>query len=141
MRLPTLLFRVTAGCCATYRLCGVQRAFWNRNERWIDAVLLCDASLNGTHRCNRLACPCGVLFGSGIGFRALLLCSLVSKRVFKVFWTQVRKNALCLQTLSRKDGEALQKFSKFDTGVSILCRFIVNCVLSCLTRNAGCLFT
>ena len=48
---------------------------------------------------------------------------------------QILKKSVCLQTLSQKDGEALQKLSKFDTGVTIVCRFTVNHVLSCLLRK------
>ena len=40
-----------------------------------------------------------------------------------------------------EDGEALQKFSEFDTGVNIFCRFTGNRALCFLPRNAGCLFT
>ena len=73
-------------------------------------MLLCGASLNGVHYCNRLACPCGVLLWSGIGFRALCLCSIVSKRAFIALWIQILTENLCFQTLSQKNGEALHKF-------------------------------
>ena len=46
---------------------------------------------------------------------------------------QILKKALCLQTLSQKYGEALQKILKFDTGCNIFCRFTENRELCCLT--------
>ena len=71
-------------------LCSVStvwtvKALWNRNKRWIRVVLLCGGLLNGVPCCNCLACTCGVLLWSGIGFRVHCLCSIISKRVFKTF--------------------------------------------------------
>ena len=40
---------------------------------------------------------------------------------------QIQKKAVFLQSLSQKDGEALQRFLKFDTRVNIVCHFIVKC--------------
>ena len=51
------------------------------------------------------------------------------------------KKALCLQTLSQKDGEALHKFLEFDIGMNIFCRFTANRALCCLPLNVGCFFT
>ena len=45
----TLLIRVAAVCCTTCWLCEVWEAFWNWNKRWIYAMLLSGASLNGIH--------------------------------------------------------------------------------------------
>ena len=44
--------------CDVSTIWSVER---NQDKRWIGVVLWCVASLNGTHRCNRLACLCGVL--------------------------------------------------------------------------------
>ena len=87
-------------------------------------MFLCGASLNGVPCCNHLACPCGVLLWSAINFQALCLCSIVFKWVFKVFWVQIPKGILWFQMLSRKDGEALQKFSDFDTGSTFSAAFL-----------------
>ena len=54
---------------------------------------------------------------------------------------QILKKAVCLQSLSRKDGEALQKFLEFDTIVNIVCRLTVKCVFCCLLQKAGSLLT
>ena len=104
-------------------------------------MLLCGASLNGVPCYNHLACPCGVLWWSDIGFRALCLCTIIFKPVFKDFWMQRLKVNLCLKTLNQKDGKALQKFLEFDTSVNILCRFTINRTLCCVPQNGGCLST
>ena len=61
--------------------------------------------------------------------------SFVFKRAFKVISTQILKKAVCLQSLSRKDGEALQKFLEFDTRVNIVCRLIVKCIFDCFAAK------
>ena len=62
------------------------------------------------------------------------------KVLFKVLRTRILNKKLFLQTLCQKDGEALQKFLKFDTRLNIVGRFTVECVFGCLLRNLGCLF-
>ena len=64
------------------------------------------------------------------------MCNLILSDALNISQPRKLKYVVCMESLSWKDSEALQKFLQFDTRFNISYRFTVNRVLFCFSSVA-----